>query len=81
MLYSYSSDAMRANRWPAAWDRAFCAAVNNDDLLKCRAEAAGYRVIGREEIQLLELGRQYLKHKRAAASIDRIEEMLGEIEL
>jgi len=76
MLNTYSAEAMQANRFPAAWDRAFCRAVGSDALLRCRAEAAGYRLIRGEEIFLLELGRQMLRAKRANEEAALLEKRL-----
>jgi hypothetical protein len=81
MITSFTAESKELHRWPGAWDRAFCAAVDDDTLLKCRAEAAGYQLIRDEEIQLLELGRQYLRRKRAAEETDRLEACLRSVDL
>jgi hypothetical protein len=80
MLNSYSSIAMQPNRFPAAWDRAFCHATGDDTLLRCRAELAGYQVITQQEGELLELGRQYLRRKRADEQAALLERRLMGVE-
>lgn len=81
MITSFTAESKELHRWPGAWDRAFCKAVGDDTLLKCRAEAAGYLVISGSDIQLLELGRQYLRRKRADAQAAALEAQLSGVEL
>jgi hypothetical protein len=81
MITSFTAESKELHRWPGAWDRAFCFATGDDALLKCRAEAAGYRVIGKDEIKLLELGREYLRQKRATRSIAQLESDLEGVNL
>ena len=81
MISSFTAESKELHRWPGAWDRAVCAAVNDDTLLKCRAEAAGYVLIRDEEIELLELGRQYLRRKRANEEAEMIERRLAGVRL
>jgi hypothetical protein len=80
MLNNYTSETMQPNRFPAAWDRAFCAAVSDNSLLVCRVLKAGLFVISEEEYSLMELGRQYLIRKRADEEAARLEKRLGGIE-
>lgn len=77
MITSFTAESKELHRWPGAWDRAFCKATDDDALLRCRAEAAGYRLIKGEEIQLLELGRQYLRRRRADEEATEIERKLA----
>lgn len=81
MLNSYSSEAMQPNRFPAAWVRAFCKATGDDALLRCCATAAGLVFIEEEEKALLELGREYLRQKRAAEKVKELESKLAGVEL
>ena len=81
MLACFTAESKELHRWPGAWDRAFCAVVGDDRLLRCRAELAGYKVIDSEEQKLLELGREYLRQKRAAAKISSLENDLAGVEL
>jgi hypothetical protein len=81
MITAFTTVSKELHRWPGAWDRAFCVAVGNDSLLRCRAEAAGYQLISGDEIQLLELGRQYLRRKRANEEAEMLERRLAGTEL
>ncbi|MDR3797983.1 MAG: hypothetical protein P4K93_07510 [Terracidiphilus sp.] len=81
MITSFTAESKELHRWPGAWDRAFCAATGDDTLLLCRVEAAGYRVIKGEEIQLLELGKQYLRRKRADEQAAMLERQLAGVDL
>lgn len=76
MITSFTAESKELHRWPGAWDRAFCRAVNNDAILRCRVEAAGLFVIGPEERELMELGREYLRQKRASQQVEMIEKRL-----
>jgi hypothetical protein len=69
MLNAFTAESREDHRWPAEFDRAFCAAVGDPWLLRCRAELAGFRVIDPDEATILELGRSYLTRKRAEAEI------------
>lgn len=81
MISSFTSESKELHRWPGAWDRAFCAAVGNDSLLKCRIELAGYQVIDAAESELLALGREYLRQKRASAQVEMLERRLQGLDL
>lgn len=81
MLNSYSAESKMSNRFPAAWQRAFCQATGNDALLRCCAELAGFRLLTEAEGELLELGREYLNQKRAAEKLARIEKRLAGVDL
>jgi hypothetical protein len=80
MLNTYSAGSMEPNRLPTAWLRAFCAAVGHDALFHAVAAAFGYRAIRGEEIELLELGREFLRQKRAAERMATIEASLRGVE-
>lgn len=81
MLNTYTAASGSANRLPAAWVRAFCDAAGSDLLLEVLAEAAGYRLIRGEEIELLELGREWLRQKRASQQVEMLEKRLSGVEL
>lgn len=80
-LNKFTAESRTDYRWPAELDRAFCAATGDDTLLRCRVEMAGYKVIGSEEMQLLELGRQYLMRQRASAQVSALEQSLAGVDL
>jgi hypothetical protein len=81
MITSFTAESKEMHRWPGAWDRAFCAATGDSRLLCCRVEAAGYLVISKSEAELMEIGRQYLIHKRSEQSISLLEKRLQGVEL
>jgi hypothetical protein len=81
MISSFTAESKELHRWPGAWDRAFCAATGDTRLLFCRVELAGYHVIDDEEADLLELGREMLRQKRAAEKIAMLERGLQGMEL
>jgi len=81
MITSFTSESKELHRWPGAWDRAFCAAVNDNRLLFCLVEKAGFRVINEAEVDLLELGREYLKQKRANDQVALLERRLQGFDL
>jgi hypothetical protein len=81
MITAFTSESKELHRWPGAWDRAFCAAVDDDSLLKCRVEAAGYHVINESEAELLALGREYLRQKRAGDQVALLERRLAGVEI
>ena len=73
MLNAFTAESKEEHRWPAEFDRAFCAATGDNRLLTCRVEAAGLRVINAEEEKLLDLGREYLRRKRAEKKLAALE--------
>jgi hypothetical protein len=75
-LNSWTAESREDCRFPAEFDRAFCYATGDDRLLRCRAELAGYKVIGAAESDLMELGRQYLIRQRAAEQVALLEKRL-----
>jgi len=81
MISSFTSETKELHRWPGAWDRAFCAAVNDNRLLFCRVEKAGFRPIDAAECDLLELGREFLREKRARENVALLEKRLQGFDL
>ena len=81
MITSFTTQTKELHRWPGAWDRAFCVAVNDMRLLFCRVELAGFQVIDAVESDLLELGRETLRQKRAAEKAALLERRLQGAEL
>jgi hypothetical protein len=80
-LNAWTAESREDYRFPSEFDRAFCFATGDDRLLRCRAELAGYKVISTEESDLLELGRNYLIHKRAAEKMAQLERQLQGVAL
>ncbi len=81
MITAFTSESKQLHRWPGAWDRSFCVAVNDVRLLFCRVELAGYKVIDATEFELLELGREYLRQKRASEKVALLEKRLQGFDL
>ncbi len=81
MLNSYTSEAAEQHRWPTQYTRAFCYVVQDWTLLRCIVERAGFHMITRQEHELLELGREYLKQKRANDNVQLLEQRLRGVEL
>jgi hypothetical protein len=81
MISSYTAESKELHRWPGAWDRSFCAAVNDNRLLFCLVEKAGFRVINEAEMDLLELGREYLKQERANDQVALLKQKLRGFDL
>lgn len=81
MLNSYTSEAAGQHRWPLQYTRAFCFVVSDWTLLSVLAERSGLFLITPSEKELLSLGAEYLKQKRAAEQIAKLEKRLGGIEL
>lgn len=80
-LNKFTAESRTDYRWPGELDRAFCRVTGDDTLLKVRAELAGYKVIGGYEVHLLELGREYLRQKRAAEEVQMLEKRLAGVKL
>jgi hypothetical protein len=80
MLNAYASGSEEQHRWPMQFTRAFCYVVNDWALLQCIVEGAKCRMICESESDLLELGRQYLRQKRASEQVQHLEKRLGGIE-
>ena len=72
-LNNFSSSAREEYRFPCELERAFCAATGDYRLLVCRAELSGLRLADQNELDLMELGREYLRHKRAASAVAGLE--------
>jgi hypothetical protein len=73
MLNSYTSEAAEQHRWPSQYTRAFCYVVEDWSLLRCIVERAGFHMITQAESDLLALGREFLRQKRAGEKMASIE--------
>jgi hypothetical protein len=80
-LNKFTAESRTDYRWPAELDRAFCRATGDDTLLRCRAELAGYRMIDATESDLLDLGKEMLRQKRAAENMALLERRLQGVDL
>lgn len=81
ILNAFTAEAAERHRFPIAWARAFCVAVNDWLLLKFIAERAGCELIDSKESQVLEIGRAYLARRKADSRIGDLERQLTEGEL
>jgi hypothetical protein len=80
VLNKFTAGSRTDYRWPAELDRAFAVATGDDAILRCRIEAAGLFVITAQECELLELGREYLRQKRASEQVALLEKRLRGVE-
>ncbi len=81
MLSAFAAESRDDVRFPSQLERAFCAAVGDNQLLICRAELAGLHFVDETGLQLMELGREFLKQKRAAENLQAIETKLRGVQL
>ncbi len=77
MLNAFTAESRDDRRWPAEFDRSFCAATGDDTLLRCRAEMAGLHVIDDRQRDLMELGEQYIARQRADEQILLLQQRLN----
>ncbi len=80
-LNAFTAESREDYRWPAELDRAFCEATGCYDLIRTRVELAGFSLITEAEAELLELGREYLRQKRANERVQMLEKRLVGVEL
>jgi hypothetical protein len=80
-LNAFTAESREDYRFPAELARAFCAATGNYTLLRNQAEMAGFRVVTKTEFELLRLGREYLRQKRANDNVALIERSLQGVDL
>jgi hypothetical protein len=81
MIAAFLAESKELHRWPGAWDRALCVATGDDTLLRCRVELAGFKVMSSADVEVMELGRQYLLRQRATEHIAQLERRLAGVEL
>jgi hypothetical protein len=81
MLNAYSAESMNQYRLPAAWIRAFCCAADDPAVLHAIAQAGEFYLITAQEKSLLDLGRQYLRRKRANEEAELLEKRLAGLDL
>lgn len=81
MLNAFAAESREDHRFPCELERAFCAATGDTRLMVCRAKLAGLNAVSGEDLELLELGREYLRQKRAAENIAGLEAKLRGVKL
>ena len=72
MLDAYTGDSNAAYRFPCAFELAFCRVVGDFSALADRVTRAGFRMIGPEEENLIEIGKAYLQIKQAESSLRKV---------
>jgi len=80
-LNAFTAESREDYRFPAELARAFCAATGSYALLRNQIEMAGFRVVTETEFELLKLGREYLRQKRANENVALIEKRLQGVDL
>jgi hypothetical protein len=80
-LNAYTAESREDYRFPLELVRAFCAATGDFTLLAKIAELSGSKLIGSAEIDLMHLGAEYLRQKRAITALAELENRLGGLEL
>jgi len=77
----YTAESAEQNRFPMQYARAFCKVTGDITLLRALPELAGLKVIGEDEQTLMELGREFLRQKDAAAKMSALEAKLSGVKL
>lgn len=80
-LNAYTAESREDFRFPLELARAFCMATHDFALLKHLIEMAGFKVVTKTEFDVLQLGHEYLTHKRAAENMALLERRLTGEEL
>ena len=80
-LNKYASDSREDYRFPCELQRAFCVVTGDYRLMTYAAQATGLLLVDAEDAALLELGREYLRQKRAASNIAALETKLSGVPL
>ncbi len=81
MLNAFAAESREDHRFPSELERAFCAATGDYQLLTCRAELAGLHLVDDTDLHLMELGREFLRQKRATENIAGLEAKLRGVDL
>jgi hypothetical protein len=77
MLNAFSAESRGDRRWPAEFDRAFCKATGDNTLLTCRVKLAKLHVIDEHQMDILELGRAFLRRSQADEKIALLQRRLA----
>jgi hypothetical protein len=75
-LNAYTAESREDFRFPMELARAFCMATHDFTLLRNLIEMAGFNVVTKTEFDVLQLGHEYLTHKRAAENMALLEKRL-----
>lgn len=80
-LNAFTAESREDHHFPLELLRAFCFSTGDSTLLRRIAELSGYRLVNESEYDLLKLGREYLKQKRAIDQVALLEKRLQGVEL
>lgn len=77
MLNAYTSEANEKHRFPLAFARAFCQAVNDWRVLSYIVVESGFGFATTEDVAFAELGKEFLNRESAAEKIAQLKSKLG----
>jgi hypothetical protein len=80
-LNAFTAESREDFRFPAELARAFCVATGDFSLLRNLTEMAGFKVVTETEFEMLRLGREYLRQKRANENVALLEARLAGVDL
>lgn len=80
-INAFTAESREDYRFPSELARAFCLATGDFSLLRRQAELAGFHLVTETEYELLRLGREYLRQKRASSQVEMLEKRLAGVEL
>ncbi len=80
-LNNFAADSRNEYRFPSELERAFCEATGDWKLLTCRVELTGLLLVDQKGVDLMDLGREYLRQKRASAALAGLEAKLSGVQL
>jgi hypothetical protein len=71
MLFDFTAESKAAHRFPFAWARAFCQALNDWRLLEHMADRAGFILLPKSDADVLSLGELVVEQKRVETELSR----------
>lgn len=80
-LNAFTAESREDYRFPSELSRAFCVATGDFSLIRNMVEMTGMRVVSETEYEMLRLGREYLRQKRANENVAMLEARLAGVEL
>jgi hypothetical protein len=80
-INGFTAESREDLRFPLELVRAFCVATGDFSILRRVAELAGFRLVDAAEWDLLELGKEFLRQKRATEKVAALEARLRGVEL
>lgn len=80
-INAFTAESREDFRFPLELLRAFCVATGDFSLIQQLAESLGLHLITEQESALLDLGREYLRQKRASENVAKLEQRLRGVDL